>query len=169
MKSFKAATALASLCLALAAPVVHAVEIGQPAPEIELTGASIAPKLSDLKGKVVYLDFWASWCGPCRQSFPWMNEMHKKYADKGLVIVGVNVDAKRPDADAFLAQTPAQFAMAFDSKGASAKRVGLKGMPTSLLIGADGKVIATHQGFREDERAELEAKLVAALAAAKAL
>lgn len=142
----------------------RALEAGQPLPDVDVALAT-GQKLSDLKGKVVYLDFWASWCGPCRQSFPWMNEMQRKYGAQGLQVVGINLDARRSDADQFLAQTPAQFALAFDSKGVSAKTIGVKGMPTSLLIDAQGKVLMTHQGFREDERAELEARLVAALGA----
>lgn len=143
----------------------HALEVGQSAPDIELPGSSGAQKLSDLKGKVVYVDFWASWCVPCRQSFPWMNDMQKKYGAQGLQVIGINLDAKRADADQFLAQVPAQFAVAFDGKGDSAKRFGVKGMPTSLLIDAQGKVVLLHQGFREDERKELEARLAAAVGA----
>jgi cytochrome c biogenesis protein CcmG, thiol:disulfide interchange protein DsbE len=162
-----AAVPALALVLALAAVPAIAVEVGQAAPDVELPGASGAQKLSDLKGKVVYLDFWASWCGPCRQSFPWMNDMQKKYGAKGLQIVGMNLDAKRADADKFLAENPAQFALAFDTKGESPKRIGVKGMPTSVLIGADGKVLAVHQGFKDEERPELEARLVAALGSVK--
>jgi peroxiredoxin len=94
-----------------------------------------------------------------------MNDMQRKYGANGLQIVGVNLDAKRGDADQFLAQVPAQFALAFDAKGDSAKRFGIKGMPTSVLIGKDGKVLLVHQGFREEDRKDLEQKLAAALAA----
>ena len=153
----------ACLWLALNAPLAWATDAGQQVPDIDLPGATTAQKLSDLKGKVVYVDFWASWCGPCKQSFPWMNDMQKKYAARGLQVVGINLDAKRADADQFLAQVPAQFALAFDAKGDSAKRLGIKGMPSSMLIGTDGKVLAVHQGFRDEDRAELEAKFVAAL------
>jgi len=142
-----------------------AVEAGQPAPDVELPAAvDAAPRLSALKGKLVYVDFWASWCGPCRQSFPWMNEMQAKYGAKGLQVVAINLDAKRADADAFLAQVPARFGLAFDAAGSSAKRFGVKGMPTSVLIGRNGEVLMVHQGFREDERQALEARLAAALA-----
>ena len=150
--------------LALALPAA-ALEPGQPAPDIALQGAPV-PQLSALLGKVVYVDFWASWCGPCKQSFPWMNEMQQKYAAKGLQVLAINLDAKRGDADAFLAQHPATFALAFDSKGTSAKQMGVKGMPTALLLGADGRVLHVHQGFLPEERADLEARLVDALAAA---
>ncbi len=163
MKFFKANTLVASLLLACLSAPVLAVSVGQPVPEIELPGASVATKLSDLKGKVVYVDFWASWCGPCKQSFPWMNDMQKKYGAKGLQIVGMNVDAKREDADNFLKEVPAQFAVAFDSKGESAKRFAIKGMPTAVLVGKDGKVLMVHQGFRDEDRADLESKLNDAL------
>jgi thiol-disulfide isomerase/thioredoxin len=163
MKMLNKMTTAAALLLALAAMPALAVEVGQASPDIDLPGSTGAQKLSDLKGKVVYLDFWASWCGPCKQSFPWMNDMQKKYGAKGLQVLAVNVDAKRADADQFLAQNPAQFVVAFDSKGEAPKRIGVKGMPTSVLIGADGKVLYVHQGFRDEERGELEGRLASAL------
>ena len=127
--------------------------------------AETAPEFDMQKyaGKVVLVDFWASWCSPCRQSFPWMNEMQAKYGPKGFVVVGVNLDSKREDADKFLAQTPAKFTLAFDPKGDSPKTYAIKGMPTSVLIGADGKVIQQHSGFRDDERGTLEAAIASAL------
>lgn len=165
MKIIKTTIAAAGLWMALANPAM-AVDPGQSAPDIDLATASAMQKLSSLKGKVVYVDFWASWCGPCRQSFPWMNEMQGKYGAKGLQVVGVNLDAKRADADQFLSNWPAKFTVAFDAKGDTAKRFEVKGMPTSVLIGADGKVLAVHQGFKDEDRQELEAKFASALAAA---
>ncbi len=159
----RALLALAAACVAV--PAAHALDAGQPVPDVELPGATVAQRLSDLRGKLVYLDFWASWCGPCRQSFPWMNEMQRKYGARGLQIVGINLDARRADADQFLAQTPAGFALAFDTKADSAKRLGVKGMPTSVLVAPDGRLLWVHQGFRADERAEVEARFVAALPA----
>lgn len=157
--------ALVGLTFALCSAVaLAATEAGQPAPDVELPGSTLGARLSDLKGKVVYLDFWASWCGPCKQSFPWMNEMQRKYGTRGLQVVAINLDARRSDADQFLAQTPTSVGLAFDAKGESARRIGVKGMPTSLLVGADGKVLMVHQGFRAEDRADLEARLVAALA-----
>ena len=143
----------------------QAVEAGATVPDIELPGLASAAKLSEIKGKLVYVDFWASWCGPCKQSFPWMNEMQRKYGERGLRIVAINVDAKRADADRFLAANAADFLLAFDGKGESAKRLAVKAMPTSVLVGADGKVLYVHRGFRLEERAELEARLAAVLAA----
>jgi thiol-disulfide isomerase/thioredoxin len=154
---------LVSVTMASAAAAAVALTVGQPAPALELPGAQGNVSLAAAKGKVVYVDFWASWCGPCRQSFPWMNEMQAKYGPRGLQIIGVNLDAKRDDADKFLAQTPAKFTLAFDSKGDSPRAYGVKGMPTSVLIGADGKVIDHHSGFHDEERKALEDAIVAAL------
>lgn len=144
----------------------NAQAVGKAAPAIDLTTASKTIRLADLKGRVVYLDFWASWCGPCKQSFPWMNEMHAKYGDKGLTIVGVTTDSKRADAEKFLAGTPANFAIAFDPTGKAAEKYQPKGMPTSFLIGADGVVRAVHVGFKDSDRDELEREITAALTAA---
>ena len=111
------------------------------------------------KGKAIYVDFWASWCGPCKQSFPWMNAMQDKYAAKGLQVIAVNVDAKRADAERFLVKTPANFQIAYDPKGDSAKSYAVKAMPTSLLIDRGGRVTYVHAGFRDEDRADLEAKI----------
>lgn len=159
-----ACLALAGLWLAASA---HALEPGQPAPALELPGLSAPVGLSKLKGKLVYVDFWVSWCGPCKQSFPWMNEMQAKYGPRGLQILAVNVDAKRSDADQFLTGTPANFLVAFDPAGDSPRRYEVKGMPSSVLVGPDGKVLHVHHGFRADERKALEDAIVAALASVK--
>ena len=126
--------AAAVLLLALAADAA-AVGAGEPAPAFSLptaTGDSVA--LDRLHGRVVYVDFWASWCGPCRRSFPWMNEMHAKYGPNGLTVIGVNVDKRRPDAERFLQQTPAAFTIVYDSAGKTPEAYAVKGMPSSYLI-----------------------------------
>lgn len=141
----------------------HAFEKGDKAPDFALPGKTGVVKLSDKTGSVVYLDFWASWCRPCRQSFPWMNEMQAKYKSKGLQVVAVNLDAKTGDAMQFLAQEPAEFAVAFDSKGQTPRVYGVKGMPTSFLIDRNGKVLLQHAGFRPADKEELEKQILAAL------
>jgi len=149
---------VAALCAAAALTgSAWSIEIGATAPTFELPGLKETVKLAQLQGKVVYVDFWASWCVPCKQSFPFMNELQSKYGPKGLQIVAINLDAKRDDADRFLTQVPAQFTVAFDAKGDSAKRFEVKGMPSSFLIGRDGRVVATHRGFKDEERQEIEA------------
>src|SRR5262245_55408274 len=83
-------------------------------------GASTADGTLDLshyRGRLVLVDFWASWCAPCRQSFPWLNEMQSRYGKRGLVVVGVNVDRQRADADRFLKETPAKFQIVYDPDG----------------------------------------------------
>ena len=138
-------------------------------PLIEDVHASLANRngrfaiMTALKGKVVYVDFWASWCGPCKQSFPFMNELQAKYRAQGFEVLAINLDAKRDEADKFLAEVPAQFTVAFDAKGDSAKRFEIKGMPSSYLIGRDGKVAAAHRGFKEQDRRELESRIAQAL------
>lgn len=140
-----------------------AADVGQPAPAFDLPGASGQVRLADLRGKLVYVDFWASWCGPCKQSFPWMNEMQSKYGGHGLQIVGIAVDNKRADAEQFLKETPAKFTVAFDTQGESPKTYRIKGMPSSYLIAPDGRVLYAHAGFREQDKKELEERIRQAL------
>lgn len=153
---------LAVLAL-LTAGSATALEAGKPAPSFDLSGPNGPVKLEKYLGKLVYVDFWASWCGPCRQSFPWMNDMQAKYGAQGLQIIGVNVDAKADDAKGFLSTTPASFVVAFDPAGATPRSYGIKGMPSSVLIGPDGKVLFEHSGFRAADREELESKIKSAL------
>jgi cytochrome c biogenesis protein CcmG/thiol:disulfide interchange protein DsbE len=156
---------LVSLAFAFLATPAIAIDPGQPAPELDLPGLRGPVTLADFRGKLTYVDFWASWCGPCRQSFPWMNEMQAKYGARGLQVVGINLDRRREDAERFLAEIPATFAIAFDTHGDSARRFGVKGMPTSALIAPDGKVLFMHAGFRPEDRQALESRIAAALPA----
>ena len=117
------------------------------------------PLLDTLHGKVVLVDFWASWCGPCLQSFPWMNGLHATHADDGLVIVAVNLDQDRALADAFMKKVPAQFRIEYDQAGQLARAFGVEAMPTSFLIGRDGTVRARHSGFRDKQRAGREQEI----------
>lgn len=151
------------LAMAALPLLARGVEPGQVAPAFELPGQEGAVRLGDYAGNTVYLDFWASWCAPCKESFPWMNEMQARYGGKGLRIVGVNVDQKIAAAQAFLQRTPAQFKLVFDAAGKVPRSYDIKAMPTSVLIGPDGRVLAVHRGFRSDERAELERQIKLAL------
>ena len=123
--------------------------------------------LDQYDGKVVVIDFWASWCVPCRRSFPWMNEMHEKYADDGLVIIAVNVDRERENAATFLAKYPAKFNITYDPKAELAKEYDIEVMPSSLIIGRNGQMLERHTGFKIKKQAEYEAILRAALNAEK--
>ncbi len=142
-----------------------ALSVGDVAPAFELPGDAVPIKLSAYKGKVVYVDFWASWCGPCKQSFPWLNEMQSKYGAKGFQVIGINVDAKTADAKVFLNEVPAKFTVAYDDKGVTPKQFGIKGMPSSILLDASGKIIAQHTGFRDSDKAQLEQAIQQALSA----
>ena len=125
--------------------------------------ASGSLDMSQYEGKVVVLDFWASWCVPCRRSFPWLNTMHDKYARDGLVIIGVNLDMERADAERFLEEYPADFAIVFDEAQQLARQYEVVAMPSSFVIGRDGRVAATHMGFKVKKQDEYEALLVRAL------
>ena len=119
--------------------------------------------LSAYKGKVVYLDFWASWCTPCRLSFPWMNEIQETYERKGLVVIGVNVDRDRHLADEFLQTNGARFKIVYDPNGQIASEYNFKDMPTSVLIGRDGKLRAVHNGFYPNREGSYAADISALL------
>lgn len=112
--------------------------------------------LSAYAGRVVLVDFWASWCTPCRRSFPWMNRMLERYADEGLSVVGVNLDADRDEAAGFLAETPARFDIVYDPEGQIARKYDVIGMPSSYLIGRNGELLESHIGFRRHEASEYE-------------
>jgi cytochrome c biogenesis protein CcmG, thiol:disulfide interchange protein DsbE len=160
-KLLLAALIAASCALPLAAA---AQSVAATAPAFDLPGTAQPVRLAEMKGKLVYLDFWASWCVPCKQSFPWMNEMQAKYGPQGLVVIGVSVDNKRGDAEAFLKDTPAKFTIAFDTKGDTPKTYAIKGMPSSFLIGPDGKLLLAHTGFKDADKKDIEDKIRAALA-----
>src|SRR5450755_2944651 len=110
------------------------------------TWAASPLDLATLRGRVVYLDFWASWCGPCRQSFPWMQTLNNTYADQGLSIVAINLDADRADADKFLHQFKPTFDVRFDPEGKLAELNNIKTMPASILIDRHGVTRFTHMG-----------------------
>lgn len=119
--------------------------------------------LDRFTGKVVVVDFWASWCVPCRRSFPWLNAMNRKYADEGLVIIGVNLDRERSDAEKFLKEYPADFQIYFDESSDLARDFEVVAMPSSYLLGRDGSIVERHYGFKVKKQDEYEAAIVAAL------
>ncbi len=158
----------ATLAVAVAAiaTATSAAGVGDPAPAFALHDANGGTVTLDaLRGQVVYVDFWASWCGPCRRSFPWMNELQRRYGGRGLTIVAINVDKNIADAARFLERNPAQFAIAYDQAGATPLAYAVQGMPSSYVIDARGKVVEVEQGFHDERKGALEQRIKALLAA----
>lgn len=109
-------------------------------------------KLQDYLGKVVYVDFWASWCPPCLKSFPYMNQLHQQFSAQGLKIIAVNLDEQREDADHFTRETPHAFSVAFDNQNRDCAGVfGVKAMPSSYLIDKKGRIRQAFMGFKSEE------------------
>jgi thiol-disulfide isomerase/thioredoxin len=123
------------------------------------TQATSTMDLNQFRGRVVYLDFWASWCGPCRQSFPWMQAVRDQYQAQGLTIVAVNLDRDRADANTFLDRFHPTFDVRFDPKGDLAETYKVHGMPSSVLIDRRGVTRFTHIGFRPIDAPTYEGQL----------
>jgi thiol-disulfide isomerase/thioredoxin len=126
--------------------------------------AAATVDLDSLRGRVVYLDFWASWCAPCRQSFPWMQAMKDAHEREGLTVVAVNLDRSQQDAERFLAKFKPNFDVRFDPQGSVAERFKIHGMPTSVIIDRHGVQRFTHIGFRAVDQAAYEDQLRQVLA-----
>jgi peroxiredoxin len=160
------AIALVAAGAMVAVTRASSLAIGDPAPvcSAPLLEAGRTLSLAEHRGEVIYLDFWASWCTPCRESFPFMNELHREFGDQGLAIIAVSVDKTADDARGFLARYPAQFALALDTAAACPAAYQLTGMPSSYLIDRNGLIRAVHAGFRSSDRAEIRRQIIEALA-----
>ncbi|MBT8113767.1 MAG: TlpA family protein disulfide reductase [Arenicella sp.] len=115
--------------------------------------------LSEYAGRVVYVDFWASWCIPCEKSFPFMNRLHRRFKDKGLTVIAVNVEANRAKAERFLERHPAKFKVVYDSDGSISEQYELQGLPHSFLFDRDGSLVGSHLGFRIKDADALSAEI----------
>ena len=154
-----------AVSLLLAPFSASAVGPGDPAPPFALTNSTGETiDLARLRGRVVYVDFWASWCAPCKRSFPWMNALLERHGHEGLSIVAINVDKRRSDADRFLRDVPAAFTVLFDGQGSVPTAYDVKGMPSSYLVDRHGTVTLVEEGFHDERRAEIEARIRALLA-----
>lgn len=139
------------LCLCLVASLLP--------PAAAAEGGSRRFDLAEYRGKVLIVDFWASWCAPCRRSFPWLDEMQQKYGDDGLLVIGVNEDSIAKDAEAFLDVYPVSFRIVPDADGNLAQQFDLIAMPSSYIIDRNGEIAARHLGFKAGKTAEYEATL----------
>jgi thiol-disulfide isomerase/thioredoxin len=120
-----------------------------PAPDFKLDargGQKLA--LSQLHGQVVMLNFWASWCGPCRQEMPLLEQMYKKYKPMGFTMLGVNVEPDTAAAEKWLQETPVSFPVVFDRQNSVSKLYNVSGMPSSVLIDRKGNVRYLHRGYQ---------------------
>lgn len=143
--------------------VVQAASVSGPAPNFtlkELNGKNV--KLSELRGEVVLLNFWASWCGPCREEMPLLNAIHKKYEPLGFTVLGVNVEEQSDNAKSFIAERPVDFPILLDSKNQVSQLFDVVAMPTTVLIDRDGNMRFLHQGYKAGDEAEYR-KMVKAL------
>jgi thiol-disulfide isomerase/thioredoxin len=126
---------------------------GQSVPDLSKFG--LLGKLPSLKGKVVYLDFFASWCAPCKQSFPTLNQWHEQLASKGLVVLAVSVDETDADMQSFLKDAPAQFPVVRDAGSKLVAAADVSTMPTSFIIDRKGVIRHVHSGFKKKDAATL--------------
>jgi thiol-disulfide isomerase/thioredoxin len=153
-----------SLALGLISNSALAINAGDNAPSFKLPRLEAKGniQLKSYRGKVVYVDFWASWCGPCRQSLPALNKIYKQLRKKGFEVIAINLDEEKSDAMAFLKQFPVAYPTARDVKGSTPDKYGLQGMPTAYLIDRKGKVRLVHEGFKKTDTLEIR-KTIAAL------
>ena len=136
--------------------LISPAALATQAPVVELPGDSGTVSLKEYRTQVVFVDFWASWCVPCRYSFPWMNEMQERYGKDGLKVIGINVDKDKAMAQKFLEHVPATFDIAYDPEGEIADLYSLKVMPSSYLIDRDGNLVHAHKGFKTSDGSRME-------------
>ncbi len=139
--------------MASTTPAVLAM--GASAPTFQLDSmAGKKVNLSDLRGKVVLLNFWASWCGPCRKEMPILEQLHKQYQSKGVALVGVNVEPDSQEALKWLKVTPVSFSILFDRDSSVSKLYQVEGMPNTVILDRKGKVRFIHRGYKPGEENE---------------
>lgn len=116
-------------------------------------------RLSDLRGEIVLLNFWASWCGPCRQEMPILDKIHKKYTALGFKVLGVNVDLKSEKAAGYLKSTPVDFPVLYDPTGKVSELYNVSAMPSSAIIDRDGYIRYLHEGYKPGDEDKYHAKI----------
>ncbi len=127
-------------------------------PDIDADKPAIS--LESLRGKTVYVDFWASWCAPCLRSMPLINELYGKYRDQDFEVIAINVDDPIEDGQDFLLDNPLDYLIAADTDNTVLNEFGVTGMPTSFLIDKDGVIRMVHMGFRGNDIETIEAAVL---------
>jgi peroxiredoxin len=151
MKYFS--TGLTALLISL--PLCAAVDTNSPAPDFTLNAQSGKPvEFTQFKGQVVMLNFWASWCGPCRQEMPLLDSIYKKYGKLGFTMIGVNVEPDSKAANDWLKQTPVTFPILYDTDSKVSKLYGVSGMPSTVIVDRKGTVRMIHRGYKPGDEEE---------------
>jgi peroxiredoxin len=157
---------LLALVLAVTSLAAAALEAGAPAPPlsaVQLTEATRRVSLQELKGQVVYVDFWASWCVPCRLSMPALDALYRDNRARGFAVIGVNKDVSADDAARFLKRVPVGFPLVSDAGDTIARAFDVKAMPSGYLVDRRGVVRRVHRGFTTDTASELAKEIEALL------
>ena len=160
MKSILTAT-----LLSVASLFAYSAEVGETAPTFSLKAIS-GPEPVELESqreKILYIDFWASWCGPCKLSFPSMIKLKELFKDDLFEIIAISVDADSKAAKKFLDSYNINFQVALDTDGVVAEKYALPGMPSSFLLDQDRKIIAMHEGFRKSDFTKIKEEIEEAL------
>jgi len=160
MRPFLAPLALATALLAMAVPAQAVVATQSVAPDFTLkTAEGRNLRLQEQRGQVVLVNFWATWCGPCRQEMPHLNRLFTKYQASGFTLLGVNVDDDPRQALAVAARMGLKFPVLLDADKAVIKRYDMGSMPATVLIDRDGRVRYLHRGYREGVEATYEQQI----------
>jgi peroxiredoxin len=141
--------------LLITLPLAAAVDTNSPAPDFTLNAQTGKPvELTQFKGQVVMLNFWASWCGPCRQEMPLLDSIYKKYGKLGFTMIGVNVEPDSKAANDWLKQTPVTFPILYDTDSKVSKLYGVSGMPSTVIVDRKGTVRMIHHGYKPGDEEE---------------
>jgi peroxiredoxin len=147
-------TSIFNRCLLLLASLfivasVQAAEISGPAPDFtlkSLSGENV--KLSEYRGQVLLINFWASWCGPCRQEMPLLDKLHQRYAAYGFTVFGINVEENSEAAKKMIKDAPVSFPILFDTENSVSKAYNVSAMPSTVMVDRDGNMRYLHQGYK---------------------